>query len=144
MNRQADLHDGSESNWGTQISRHLSPGGDAVVPPRIAAWLEEKAGVSSDRRILLRETDPEAYSVLAALHIAALVHRSAIGMESPIRQISSGELATWLTTGDVSNRLGVTDRAIRKRIASGRLPATKFGGRWLLNRNDVRIDQALD
>lgn len=131
------------TDWAARIGQHLTPEGAVSVPPRIAAWLVAKAGVTGDKRILLRGTDPEAYEVLAALHIAALHHRSVVGTESGIDKRNSRDLATWLTTGDAAHQLRVTDRAIRKWIAAKRLPATKVGGRWLLNCNDIRIAQAL-
>ncbi|MBJ7340635.1 MAG: excisionase family DNA-binding protein [Mycolicibacterium sp.] len=48
-----------------------------------------------------------------------------------------------MTTAEAAKELSVTDRAVRKRIAAGRLPATKHGSRWLLNRDHVQIAQAL-
>ncbi len=135
--------EGCEVGWDVRIGRHLTPDGSVVVPPRIAAWLEDKAGVLSDRRILLRGTDPEAYSVLAAVHVAALRHRSGFGTESAMWPTSSRDLETWVTTAEAARQLSVTDRAVRKRIAAGHLPATKHGGRWLLHSNDIQITQAL-
>ncbi|WP_365998567.1 helix-turn-helix domain-containing protein [Mycolicibacterium sp.] len=130
-------------NWDVRIGRYLTSQGEALVSPRIAAWLEETAGLTSDRRILLRGTDPEAYAVLAALHLAALHHRSGVGTKSATGTGNSRELGTWLTTAEAAKELSVTDRAVRKRIAAGRLPATKHGSRWLLNRDHVQIAQAL-
>jgi excisionase family DNA binding protein len=92
---------------------------------------------------MIRDSDPFAYEVLTALHLAALRHRSDPGTELARRQVNSSDLETWLTTAETARRLGVTDRAIRKWIALGRLPATKCGGRWLLDRNHVQIAQAL-
>ena len=111
-------------SWDVRIGRHLTLHGEALVSPRIAAWLEDKAGLTSDRRILLRGTDPEAYAELAALHVAALYYRSDLGTESPVHLRSSSDLETWMTTTDLAKLLGVTDRAIRKWIASARIPAT--------------------
>jgi excisionase family DNA binding protein len=99
--------------------------------------------MSSDRRILLRDSDPLAYEVLMALHLAALRHRSGAGTGSTMGPGNSRDLETWLTTREAARRLGVSDRAIRKWIASGRLAATKRGGRWLLDRNHVQITQVL-
>jgi excisionase family DNA binding protein len=118
--------------------------GAVVVPPRLAAWLERTAGVSNDRRILIRDSDPLAYEVLAALHIAAAYYRSGAGTEQAAGSGNSRELRTWLTTADAASRFGVTDRAIRKWIATGRLPAIKCGGQWLLNSNHIQIIQALE
>jgi excisionase family DNA binding protein len=134
---------GGDGSDAVRIGRYLTPNRDAVVPPRIASWLEKNAGLSRDKRISIRDTDPLAYEVLAALHIAALCHRSGAGTELAMRPRTSPNLQTWLTTADVAKRLGVTDRAIRKWIAAGRLPATKHGGRWLLDSNHVQIAEAL-
>ena len=121
-----------------RISRHMTPAGAVIVPPRIAAWLEERAGLTSDRRIRLRVTDPAAYEVLMALHVAALDHRSGTGTNLAPAQPVRPESEKWLTTTEAASLLGVTDRAIRNWCASGRLPATRRGGRWLINAADVK------
>src|SRR5262249_34564135 len=61
-------------SWGERIGRHITPDGCVVVPPRVAHWLEKEAGVTIDRRLRIRDNDPAAYEVLAALHLAALTH----------------------------------------------------------------------
>lgn len=124
-------------DWAGRIGRHLTTEGAVVVPARIAAWLEQKAGVTADRRIALRNTDPQAYEVLAALHLAALAHWTANGTKHAAGQPAPQELTTWLTAAEAAHQAEVTDSAIRKWIRTGRLPATKRGGRWLINRNDL-------
>lgn len=123
------------NDWAWRIRRHMTPAGAVIVPPRIASWLEERAGLTSDRRARLRDTDPAAYEVLMALHAVALDHRSGTGTNlapaQPVRQ----ESETWLTTIEAASLFGVTDRAIRKWCAKGRLPATRHGDRWLINRS---------
>jgi excisionase family DNA binding protein len=134
-------------DWTQRIARHLLPDGSVIVPPRIAAWLEDKAGMLPERRIMLRGTDPEAYEVLAALHLSALsrggtgeaIIRSANGtrmVKSP-NDIQQSE--EWLTTAEAAEMTGVTDRCIRKWIATQRLPARRHGGRWLVNRQHLNI-----
>ena len=101
------------TDWAQRIGRHITPSGSVVVPPRIAHWLEKKAGVTGDKRISLRDTDPLAYEVLAALHIAALSHGSEDGTKRAVRQPKQQESDQWLTTQEAATELGVSVRAIR-------------------------------
>jgi excisionase family DNA binding protein len=121
------------SSWEERIARRLTGGGSVIVPPRLAAWLEDKAGLTAERRIMLRDTDPAAYEVLAALRLAALAHRSGNGTKVAAPQPDRPPLDLWLTTDQAAQQAGVTDRCIRKWIAQHRLPATRHGGRWLIN-----------
>lgn len=127
------------TDWAVRIGRHLTPDGSVIVPPRIAAWIEKHAGVTSEWCIALRDTDAPAYAVLAALHLSALQHRSGIGTKLVGVQSGRQESKTWLTTVEAADALGVTDRAVRKRIATGRIPAARIGGRWLIRRNHLYI-----
>ena len=126
-------------DWSSRIGRHITPEGCVVVPARIAAWLEDKAGVTADRRIMLRDTDPEAYEVLAALRIAALQHRSANGTKVVGTAPDSTESEQWLTTSQAAAQVGVTDRCIRKWIGTGRLPAQRHGRDWRINPAHLHI-----
>lgn len=132
-----DVITGSGS-WAQRIGRHILPDGRVVVPPRIAFWLEKQAGVTDNRRIVVRGNDPAAYEVLMALHIAALTHRSGVGTKVTEQQGYPEESNVWMTTITAAERMGVTDRAIRKWIAVGKLPAIRHGGRWLINHNNIR------
>jgi excisionase family DNA binding protein len=127
------------TDWAVRISRHMTPQGAVIVPPRIAAWLEEKAGVTSDRRIGMRGTDPLAYEVLAALYIAALQHRSDLGTKRAGGQGTPEDCKQWLTTAEAAHEAGVTDRCIRKWITGGQLPATRTGWQYLIDRTHLNI-----
>lgn len=127
----------SPDDWTGRISRHIREDGSVVVPSRIAAWLESKAGLTADRRINLMVTDPAAYEVLAALRLAALQFRSGTGTETVMAQQNPQQSELWTTT-EVAARLNVTDRCVRKWIAQGRLPAARCGGRWLIRPHHVR------
>ena len=54
-----------------RIAQHITADGSAIIPPRIARWLEQNSGITADRRIRLRDNDPDAYVALAALHLSA-------------------------------------------------------------------------
>jgi excisionase family DNA binding protein len=129
-------------DWAARIGRHITAGGSVVVPPRIAAWLEQKAGVTADWRILLRDTDPLAYEVLAALRLAALHHCSGSGTEVAGVHTNPRDSKQWLTTTEAAQQAGVTGRCIRKWIAIGRLPARMHGNRYLIDPHDLHV-QAL-
>jgi excisionase family DNA binding protein len=134
---------GGAGDWAQRIGRHVLPDGSVVVPPRIAAWLKKQAGLNSGPRISVRDSDPLAYEVLAALHIAALDHRSGNGTKIVGQQHLPQELDVWLTTDAAAAQLRVTPRTVLKWIAAEKLPATRHGGRWLINRQHLNIIQAL-
>ena len=91
------------NDWASRIGRHMTAEGSVVVPARIAAWLEQRAGLTSDRRIRVRDTDPAAYEVLMALHAAALDHRSGTGTKLAVAQPTRRESETWLTTTEAAS-----------------------------------------
>lgn len=115
----------------TRIAQHITRDGDAIVSPRVARWLEKQAGMTADRRILLRGSDPDAYVVLAALHLAAL--RSDSGTDSVAGQRKTEQSEVWISTSEAAETLGVTDRCIRNWCRSGRLTARRVGKTWLIN-----------
>lgn len=126
-------------NAAERIGRRITPDGSVIVPPRIAAWLNGKSGLTPERRIMLRGTDPEAYEVLAALHLASLGYRSGSGTKSREAHHNSPESETWLTTTEAARHVGVTDRCIRKWIADGRLPAKRHGNRHRVSLHHLNI-----
>ena len=121
----------------SRIARRMLDDGSAIVPPRLARWLEKQADMTADRRSLLRSTDIEAYEVLTALHLSALV--SDCGTNGVARQRDTAPLGEWMSTGDAARELHVTDRSVRNWCTSGRLPAVMSGGRWLIRRTEVTV-----
>lgn len=45
--------------------------------------------------------------------------------------------ARWLTTTQAAELLGVSERAVRKRITKGSLTARMLGGRWLVDIKEI-------
>lgn len=131
----------NEDSWSGRIARHVQADGSVTVPPRIAHWLESKAGLTPERRMNLRTTDPEAYEVLTALRLASLQHRSGTGTESAAAQPNPQESNRWITSTQAAQQLGVTDRAVRKWCRNGRIPATRCGNRWLIQPHHVNLDR---
>jgi excisionase family DNA binding protein len=127
----------ANGSWESRISKHFTANGSAIVPPRIARWLEAKAGITTAWRNSLMTTDPEAYGVLLALRMAALRHSSGIGTNHAETQPEQPPLAAWISTTEAAREMNVSDRCVRKWINGGRLPATRAGARWLINRNDL-------
>jgi len=138
-------------DWAGRIGRHITAEGSVVVPPRIAEWIESQIGLVSERRIKMADADPLAYAVLSALRLVALQQRdegvrgrghpwwTANGTKVAVIQQHRQELDVWLTAVEAAAAMGVTDSAIRKWIRTGRLPAIKRGGRWLINRSHLNI-----
>ena len=116
---------------------HGLSGPVAVVPGRVAAWLERHADL---RRIRTeaRGVDPEVDAVLVALALAAATWRtSATGSNLAKSAEVEAPSALWLTSSQAADHLGIGDRAIRLAIAERRLPAEKVGGQWRINREDI-------
>jgi excisionase family DNA binding protein len=120
-----------------RIAERLTPDGSVIIPPRIARWLEQQADMTADRRIRLRDTDPDAYVVFAALHLAALSSDS--GTNDKAAQGISAELDMWMSTSEAAKALNVTDRCVRKWCQTGQLRAVLSGSRWLINRNTLNL-----
>lgn len=120
-----------------RIAQRIASDGSAIIPPRIARWLEDNCKLTADRRIRLRDTDPDAYIALAALHLAAL--RSDNGTNHVGAQPVKQELNTWMSTREAAKALNVTDRCIRKWCTTGRLHAQLVGARWLINPNSITL-----
>ncbi|OBK70277.1 helix-turn-helix domain-containing protein [Mycobacterium sp. 1274761.0] len=120
-----------------RIAQRITGDGSAIVPPRIARWLEKQTGMTADRRIRLRDSDPEAYIALTALHVAAL--RSDTGTNDAAPQRVHADLNMWMSTSEAAKALGVTDRCIRKWCRTGRLRAVLAGSRWMVDRTTVAL-----
>lgn len=107
-----------------------------VLSARTAAWLERYADLTS-LRVRVRGTDPAISRELEEIRYAAMSWRSSVsGTEAAVAPepvTSSG----WLTTTQAAGLVGVTDRAIRKAIAEGRLISTEVNGRHRVSREDL-------
>jgi excisionase family DNA binding protein len=128
------------------IGRHLDADGCVIVPPRVALflWNLVKIKLPLEKRHLIRDADPAAFLALMALRYAAeqFTNRSDSGTKAVVEQLDPPALKAWLTTTETAEALGISDRAVRKQITSGRLAATKHGQRcWLVNRNDLPISK---
>ncbi|WP_082614332.1 helix-turn-helix domain-containing protein [Mycobacterium sp. Root265] len=120
-----------------RIAQHITRDGSVVVPQRVARWLDKQSGMNADRRIALRGTDPEFYVVLAALHLVAL--GADCGTNSTAGQQNTAGSEMWLSTKQAAKALNVTDRCVRKWIATGRLHAEMVGARWLINPHNITL-----
>lgn len=126
---------------------HINPhDGSVVVPQKVAQWLHQRAPVPYELRLLLRERDPELYSVLTALRFSAMSDPESWPATSGNgRQVAKAaataqdsESEKWLTVKDAAAIAGVTDRAIRDWAASKKLTAEKHGRAWRISRTDLQ------
>ncbi|OFJ55178.1 helix-turn-helix domain-containing protein [Mycolicibacterium grossiae] len=122
------------------ISARINTDGSVSVPPRIARWLEKQVQMTADRRAILRSTDPEAYEVFVALHLAAL--GAECGTNTAAAQTNTADLTMWMSTSEAAERHGVGERCIRKWCRTGRIHAVMTGGRWLVRNTIVLKDTA--
>lgn len=120
-----------------RIVQRMTRDHSAIIPPRIAHWLEQISGMTADRRMRLRDTDPDAYIALTALHLAAL--HSDCGTDQVARQRNTTQSEMWLSTKQAAKALNVTDRCVRNWCTTGRLHAELVGARWLVNPNNITL-----
>lgn len=108
-----------------------------MVPGRVAAWLESRCNLH-DVRIMSRGLDPEVTNVLTALYLAGLEWRSAAtGTREPPSAEPPAASSAWVSSTTAAGLLGITDRAVRKAIADGRLDATRVANSWRITRESV-------
>jgi hypothetical protein len=108
---------------------HYHHGGMVIVPARVAAWLTREARLD-ELRVRTMGTDPEVSAVLVALARAGAEWRSSVlgtSIAEPAEPIPS---STPMTTSDVADQLEITERGVRKAIATKRLRAELVGDRW--------------
>lgn len=120
-----------------RITQRITADGSVIIPPRIARWLENACILTADRRVRLRDADPDAYIALAALHLSAL--RADCGTDHVAGQRNTEESEIWLSTKQAAKALNITDRCVRKWCTTGRLHAEMVGARWLVNPNSVAL-----
>lgn len=125
------------SSLEVRITQSITSDGSAIIPPRIARWIETTCKLTADRRIRLRDTDPDFYVALAALHLAAL--RSDCGTEHVAAQQNTEQFDMWMSTSEAAKALNVTDRCIRNWCTTGRLHAQIVGARWLINPHNITL-----
>ncbi|WP_201408417.1 helix-turn-helix domain-containing protein [Mycobacterium paraintracellulare] len=139
-------------DWSQRFASHINPDGSVVVPPRIAQMLDQRVSLLSEQRKMLRSSDPEAYEILGALRLSGLGHEQNV-FPRPQMSGSGHDFDTsatqqteseheQLTTPEAAERLGVTDRTVRRWCATERLPARWHGGRWHISEHDLSITQA--
>lgn len=135
-------------DWDAQIRRHIAADGSVRVPPRIAQMLDQRIAILAEQRTMLRASDGEAYEVLCALHLSGLGHEQNVFPQMSSSghdlDVDAGQQtkSEQLTTPQAAERLGVTDRTVRRWCATERLPARWHGGRWHINEHDLRVAQA--
>ena len=125
------------------IEHYLHGDGHVViVPARVAAWLERRAGLNAIR-IGNRGLDPEVDAVLGALRIGALVWRNSVdGTDATQTAEPEPPSPQRVSTNQAATHLGITDRAVRKAIARGAICAENIDGRWVIDREELIDYQA--
>jgi len=120
---------------------HGVSGPCVVVPGRVASWLNGHAGLTA-LRISIRGADAEVDSVLAAIHLAGLAWSTAATGREPRTSTDMGAQSAVMSTQQVADELGLSDRGVRHSLAAGRLKGELVGGRWLIDRVDLAHFQA--
>ncbi|MGH3484745.1 MAG: excisionase family DNA-binding protein [Nocardioidaceae bacterium] len=98
----------------------------------MSAWYHERKLITSGRWL-----PPDAWRA-AWRELTAAAAGSADGSASGERDRD----VEILTVAQVAVRVGITERAVRKRIASGSLPARRVGRRWAIEWREPRKDAA--
>lgn len=107
-----------------------------ILEGRDAAILWQ-VGRLDDARRQARGRDEEAYSVLLAVHEAALGWRASVQGKPATSTMERRKPSQWVTPSDVARQLNVTPRTIRNDIAGGILPATKKDRVWVIDAPDA-------
>jgi excisionase family DNA binding protein len=105
-----------------------------AVPAPVAA---ELVAFVRNRHRRLRGLDPRRDAVYQALIEAAEHWRTVVGTNATPRPEPMPR-SPWMTASQAAAVLGITDRAVRKACAAGRLDAELVDGRWRITRASVQ------
>jgi excisionase family DNA binding protein len=115
---------------------HGIDGAVAVVPARVAAWMDARFHLGQVRQAV-RGFDPEVDAALLGLHLAAMTWPASDHGSEQGKCAEVEPPCTWVGTRQAADRLNITERAVRQAIATKRLPAEQVDGRWRITRDDV-------
>lgn len=113
-------------------------GTHVVISGRVCAILNRKANLDAFH-LEVRGSDPELDAALAAMKIAQMKWASSASgtsLDTPAEPAGSLK-QEWFTTTEAGNRLGISDRAIRKAIDEKRLSATRVDSTWKIHVEDL-------
>jgi excisionase family DNA binding protein len=107
------------------------------VPADVAVILLVKAGLDGYRRAH-RGENPRVDRVLIELTEAAIRWRELTDHgQNRAPNTDAGPLSAHMTTKQVADLTGVSDRTIRRAITEGDLAAERIGNAYLISRDDV-------
>lgn len=111
----------------------LGEGQIIVLPARVCHFLIRYAHLEEFWREF-RGRDAEIDAVMTAIRVGSLTwQKSATGtVVAPKPELNTS--SEWLSTGQVADRLRMTDRGVRRACAAGRLQAVQVAGRWRITR----------
>jgi len=115
------------------MTGHMLPGDVVPVSATLAAELIQLPGFADLRRRL--RVTPE-YAQAMALYRAGLSVNS-VPPDGTGGHFRAAGIPSWLTTRQAAELLGLTERAVRKRLALGQLDGTKQGSAWCVSRRAV-------
>lgn len=110
-----------------------------IVPQLIAAYLH-RAVLRGIRRGWNADLDAVLEAFAAAAARRAARPAAEIGNAAMQTAATGSSSARRLTTSDAATRLGIAERTVRWRCATGRIPAEQDSARrWWLNEADVEL-----
>ncbi|QSN53752.1 helix-turn-helix domain-containing protein [Mycobacteroides abscessus] len=136
-----------DADWWQRMSMELTrgeflaPDFSLMIPPRFAAFLETRAGITDEERRRIMVTDPIGYRFLVALHLAAKAWRSQPRGNAAEVDAAAGS-GEWLTSTQVATLLGLTRRCITQRCAAGKFRARRLGRLWMVHHSEVHAHRA--
>lgn len=108
-----------------------------IVPGDVATILLTRGGLGEYRKSH-RGEHPRVDRVLIELTEAAIRWRELTDNgQNRAPTTDTGPLSKHMTTKQVADLTGVSDRTIRRAITDGRLPAQRVGRTYLISRHDV-------
>lgn len=122
--------------------RYIVPGGTVVLLPASACRFLVGYVNLIEMHSRYRGMNPEIDAVVQAIRAVDLhAQRSANGTQVAAEPEQPAR-SQWYSTGQAAERIGVTDRAVRKWCSDGTIPATRIAGRWRITSHDVAAKRA--
>lgn len=92
---------------------------DTVIPDAKWYFVQGKLGVANEHLVVISSPPPE------------------FDKSEAVRELQSDEDTVWLTPGEAANIMGTDPKNVRRMIRSGKLKASRVGGRWVIDRDSI-------